>query len=169
MTELAHEDRLAKLARMREAGMEPYPARGIEGTPIADLVAGAGTQEAPGPLVGEKVTACGRLLGLRDFGKLIFAPLDDRSGRMQLGLQKQRLADWWPDRKLLDGGDLVGVRGELGHTQKGEPTIWVEEIQLLAKSVAPRRRSGTAWPTWRSATAAATWTCGPTPTRATCS
>ncbi|MHC4262185.1 MAG: lysine--tRNA ligase [Planctomycetota bacterium] len=137
MTDLAHPDRLAKLERLRSEGGDPYPARGMEGTPIADLRDGAGTAEEPGPLVGEKVTATGRLMGLRDFGKLIFAPLDDRSGRMQIGLQKQRLADWWPNRKLLDGGDLVGVRGELGHTQKGEPTIWVEEISLLAKSVAP--------------------------------
>ncbi len=137
MTELAHPDRLAKLERLRSQEPGPFPARGVEGTPIAELRAAAGTPEAPGPMIGERVAAAGRLLGLRDFGKLIFAPLDDRSGRIQIGLQKQRLADWWPERKLLDGGDLVGVFGELGHTQKGEPTIWVEEIRLLAKSLAP--------------------------------
>ena len=137
MTELAHPDRLAKLERLRAEGRDPFPARGVEATPVAELQAAAGSVEQPGPLVGEQVTAAGRLLGLRDFGKLIFAPLDDRTGRIQIGLQKQRLADWWPERKLLDGGDLVGVRGELGHTQKGEPTIWVEELRLLAKSVAP--------------------------------
>ena len=137
MSELAHPDRLAKLERMRAEGLAPYPARGVDAESVTDVLAGAGTGEAPGPRVGEEVTVAGRLLGLRDFGKLIFAPLVDRSGRMQIGMQKQRLADWWPQRKLLDGGDLVGVTGELGHTQKGEPTLWASEVKLLAKAVAP--------------------------------
>ncbi len=137
MTDLAHPDRLAKLERMRAAGADPYPPRGVEATPIGELLAGAGSPETPGSLVGESVTIAGRLVGLRDFGKLIFAPVLDRTGRIQVGLQKQRLGDWWEDRKLLDGGDLVAVRGELGHTQKGEPTIWAASIELLAKAVAP--------------------------------
>jgi len=137
MTELAHADRLEKVRRIRAAGRDPYPARGVEARPIASVLAELGTAEAPGPWVGETVTFAGRLMGLRDFGKLIFAPLVDRSGRIQLGLQKQRLADWWPERKDLDGGDLVGVTGELGFTQKGEPTLWATEVRLLAKAVAP--------------------------------
>ena len=90
----------------------------------------------PGPADG-RVCAAGRLLGLRDFGKLIFAPLRDRTGRLQTGLKKDALSEWWPRRKWLDGGDLVGVRGELGFTQKGEPTIWADEVHLLSKAVAP--------------------------------
>ncbi len=136
MTEIAQADRQAKLAQLREAGQDPYPSRGVLGTPVEELRAAAGTPEAPGPRVGERVTAAGRLVGLRDFGKLIFAPVLDRTGRIQVGLQKNRLAEWWPQRKLLDGGDLVAVSGELGHTQKGEPTIWADEVQLLSKSVA---------------------------------
>lgn len=97
---------------------------------------GAGTAEEPGALVGESVVLAGRLVGMRDFGKLIFAPVMDRTGRMQVGLQKGRLSEWWPQRKSLDAGDLVAVRGELGFTQKGEPTVWAEEITLLAKAVA---------------------------------
>jgi lysyl-tRNA synthetase class 2 len=137
MTELAHPDRLAKLERLRALGLDPYPARGVEARPVAELAAGLGTPDAPGPLVGERATLAGRLLSLRDFGKLIFFPLLDRTGRMQVGLQRDRLADWWPNRKLLDGGDLVAVTGELGHTQKGEPTLWADEVVLLAKAVAP--------------------------------
>jgi len=137
MTELAHPDRLAKLAALRESGRDPYPARGVEAEPIAALQAGAGTAEAPGPRLGSRVTVAGRLLSLRDFGKLVFAPLQDRSGRIQIGLQQERLAEWWPDRKLLDGGDLVAITGELGRTQKGELTVWASEVALLAKSLAP--------------------------------
>ncbi len=137
MTDLIHPDRLAKLEAIRAAGRDPYPARGVEARPIAELVAGAGTAEEPGPLVGETVCAAGRLLGLRDFGKLIFAPLLDRTGRIQLGLQKNRMKEWWPSRKELDPGDLVGITGELGRTQKGELTIWGHELTLLAKALAP--------------------------------
>ena len=138
MTDLAHPDRLAKVAAMREAGADPYPARGLsDATPVEELLAGAGTPDAPGPLHGKRVCAAGRLLGLRDFGKLIFAPLRDRTGRLQTGLKKDALSEWWPRRKWLDGGDLVGVRGELGFTQKGEPTIWADEVHLLSKAVAP--------------------------------
>ena len=136
MTEHAQPDRLAKIARIREAGGDPYPARGVTAEPVADLIAGAGTPDAPGPRLGETVTIAGRIMGLRDFGKLIFAPVKDRTGRMQVGMQKNKLAEWWPNRKNLDGGDLVGITGELGHTQKGEPTVWATEVLLLAKAVA---------------------------------
>jgi lysyl-tRNA synthetase class 2 len=137
MTELAHPDRLEKVRRMRAEGIDPYPPRGVEAEPVAELVAAAGSREEPGPRLGETVTVAGRLLGLRDFGKLIFAPLAERSGRIQVGLERDRLAQWWPRRKLLDGGDLVGVTGELGHTQKGEVTVWAQEVHLLSKALAP--------------------------------
>ncbi len=136
MTELSHPDRRAKLDTLREHGINPYPTRGVQSTPISEVLAGAGTPDQPGPLVGQTLTISGRMLGMRDFGKLIFAPLRDRTGRMQVGLQKQRLAEWWPLRKTLDGGDLLGLTGELGFTQKGEPTLWVEEVTMLAKAVA---------------------------------
>lgn len=137
MTDLAHPDRLAKIQQMRDRGIDPYPARGVDAEPITDLLAAAGSAETPGPRVGERVTVAGRLISMRDFGKLVFAPIQDRSGRIQIGMQKNRLTEWWPDRKLLDGGDLVGISGELAFTQKGEPTIWADEVHLLAKSVAP--------------------------------
>lgn len=137
MTELAHPDRLAKVEALRAAGVDPYPARGVQAEPIAQLLAQIGTPEALGPRAGTAATIAGRLLSLRDFGKLMFAPVADRSGRMQIALAKQQLGDWWPQRKLFDGGDLVGATGTLGHTQKGEPTLWVSKLELLAKAVAP--------------------------------
>ena len=137
MTDLAHPDRLAKVARLRADGRDPYPARGVAAVPIAGVLAGLGTVESPGPLAGTTATLAGRVLSLRDFGKLVFLPLADRSGRIQVGLQRQRLETWWPERKRIDGGDLVGVTGELGFSQKGEPTLWCTSLALLAKAVAP--------------------------------
>ena len=136
MTELAHPDRLKKLAELREAGIDPFPARGVEAEPIEELVRLGGTSAAPGPRIGTRACIAGRLLTLRDFGKLLFAPVIDRTGRLQVGFQKARLADWWERRKFLDGGDQVAIRGELGHTQKGELTLWADEVLLLAKTLA---------------------------------
>src|SRR6185436_10921662 len=136
-TELVHPDRLQKLAALREAGIDPFPARGVENEPIADLIAGGGTQKEPGARIGTRACIAGRLLALRDFGKLMFAPVLDRTGKIQVGFQKARLETWWERRKWLDGGDLVAIRGELGHTQKGELTLWADEVLLLAKSLAP--------------------------------
>jgi lysyl-tRNA synthetase class 2 len=137
MTELAHPDRLAKIAQVRANGEDPYPARGVRAESIGDLLAALGTAAAPGPRTGTEATIAGRLLAMRDFGKLVFAPVLDKTGRMQIGLERDRLGDWWPRRKLFDAGDLVGVSGVLGHTQKGEPTLWVRRLELLAKAVAP--------------------------------
>ena len=136
MTELAHPDRILKIETLRAQGIDPYPARGVEATPIGGLLAAAGTPDAHGPMIGKTVTIAGRMLNVRDFGKLMFAPLIDRSGRIQVGFQRDALAEWWPTRKLLDGGDLVGVTGELGFTQKGEVTVWAKSVKLLSKSVA---------------------------------
>jgi lysyl-tRNA synthetase class 2 len=136
MTELAHPDRLKKLAELRAAGVDPFPARGVESEPIAELVRQCGTQAAPGQRHGTRATLAGRLLALRDFGKLMFAPLLDRTGRLQVGFQKSRLESWWERRKFLDAGDQVAVRGELGFTQKGELTLWADEVLLLAKTLA---------------------------------
>lgn len=137
MTELAQSDRLAKIEALRAAGVDPYPPRGVVAAPIAELLVSAGTAEKPGPLSGEKVTVAGRMLQSRDFGKLMFAPLLDRTGKIQIGFQRDELATWWPQRKMLDAGDLLGVTGRLGHTQKGETTVWASEVRLLAKAVAP--------------------------------
>jgi lysyl-tRNA synthetase class 2 len=137
MTEFAHPDRLAKIETMRGRGIDPYPAHGVQGTPIGEILSGAGNAAAHGPMIGRAVTVAGRMLNVRDFGKLMFAPLLDRSGRVQIGFQRDKLADWWPDRKLLDGGDWIGVTGEVGFTQKGEVTVWATAVKLLSKAVAP--------------------------------
>ncbi|HED64349.1 MAG TPA: lysine--tRNA ligase [Planctomycetes bacterium] len=137
MTELSHPDRQAKVEAIRAAGRDPYPPRGVPAEAIEALIEAGGTPEEPGPRIDTEVTVAGRLLGMRDFGKLIFAPVLDRTGRIQVGLRRDALTDWWPQRKELDGGDLVAVTGTLGRTQKGQLTVWATEVKLLAKAVAP--------------------------------
>jgi lysyl-tRNA synthetase class 2 len=86
---------------------------------------------------GKKARCAGRIVLLRDIGKLIFITLRDSSGTIQIGLSKQLLTDRWEMLKLLDLGDIVWVEGQLGKTRTGEITIWVEKIEILSKALLP--------------------------------
>jgi lysyl-tRNA synthetase, class II len=138
LTDGIDDDRLKKLQAMRAAGHDPFPARVTRGQPIAELLVDFATR------TGQTATIAGRLGQVRDFGKLRFAHLTDRSGSLQVGFQRERLAAFWPDRKLVEGNDLVSVTGELGTTQKGEPTLWATEVTLAAKALraAPEKWHG---------------------------
>lgn len=84
---------------------------------------------------GQRARCAGRIVLLRDIGKLIFITLRDRTGAIQVGLSKGLLTNQWPLAKLLDLGDIIGAEGQLGKTKTGEITIWVEEggLTFLSK------------------------------------
>src|SRR5699024_4523043 len=87
---------------------------------------------------GRVVAVAGRLLAKRVMGKLSFATLQDRSGRIQLFLQRDLLGeDAYKAFKQLDIGDIVGARGALGRTNKGELSVRATELRLLTKSLRP--------------------------------
>jgi lysyl-tRNA synthetase class 2 len=85
----------------------------------------------------KSVLVAGRLMSLRGHGKIMFADLQDRAGKIQLFFQEKTLADKMSDTKLLDLGDIVSVSGTIFKTQAGEITINVEEFQILAKNIRP--------------------------------
>jgi len=86
-------------------------------------------------LGGKKVLVAGRLMSVRGHGKLIFADLKDESGRMQLMFKSDLLADKFTLLKELAVGDFVAVVGEVGKTQAGEISVFVNDLQLLSKAV----------------------------------
>jgi lysyl-tRNA synthetase, class II len=95
-----------------------------------DLEAGTETDEA--------VAVAGRIMLRRDSGKLVFATLRDRSGEIQLFVSKAVVGDdAFADVKELDLGDWVGVHGTVMTTRKGELSVKVERVALLAKAVRP--------------------------------
>ncbi|MBL9078037.1 MAG: lysine--tRNA ligase [Planctomycetes bacterium] len=124
-------DRLEKLQALRSAGQDPFPARVPRGQPIATVLDDFASRH------GQSVTLCGRLGQIRDFGKLRFSHLQDRSGSIQVGFQRERLATFWPERRRVESNDLVSVTGELGTTQKGEPTLWATDVVLASKALRP--------------------------------
>ncbi len=124
-------DRLQKLEALREKGISGYPIRVPSPEPVAQCTAQFEARE------GEKVTVGGRLTQMRDFGKLRFSHLSDRTGTIQIGFQRDRLPEFWPDRKKIEANDIVVITGELGRTQKGEMTVWAEEVVLASKALLP--------------------------------
>jgi len=117
--------RQEKLDQLRELGIDPYGTI-YDGTEPAENIKRRfkdddGTQQAK---------CAGRIVLLRDIGKLIFITLRDRSGTVQVGLSKNLLGRQWQLAKLLELGDIIGAAGKLGRTQTGEITIWVAEDGL---------------------------------------
>ncbi|HEW79697.1 MAG TPA: lysine--tRNA ligase, partial [Phycisphaerales bacterium] len=124
--------RQQKLSRIKELGIDPYGGRydGVE--PAKDIKCrfkdGDDTQQAK---------CAGRIVLLRDIGKLIFITLRDWSGTIQIGLSKKLMEQQWQLAKLLELGDIIGAAGQLGKTKTGEITIWADNVTLLSKSLLP--------------------------------
>src|SRR3990172_3872671 len=119
--------RLQKLQRLRELGIDPYPAAFEGREPI-----GQARQKAQ----GEEARVAGRLVLWRRHGGSVFASLRDQSGRVQLHFRRDALG---PDRyellKLLDVGDFIGVEGPLFTTRTGELTVEVRQFAVLTKAL----------------------------------
>jgi len=122
--------RREKLCLIRELGVDPYGGR-YEGAEPAAQVKGRFKDDDE----TQQAKCAGRIVLLRDIGKLIFITLRDRSGTIQVGLSKNLLGESWKLAKLLDLGDIIGAAGQLGKTRTGEITIWVarDGLTLLSK------------------------------------
>ncbi len=129
-TDRFEHQRQEKLSQIKAMGIDPYGGRYDDVESAASVR--ARYQE---DTEGQKARCAGRIVLLRDIGKLIFITLRDRSGAIQVGLSKSLLTEQWPLAKLLDLGDLIGASGQLGKTKTGELTIWVEEggLAFLSK------------------------------------
>lgn len=129
--------RRQSLQKLRELGIEPYPA---DLYPVSDKAADIKTQYEE----GKTVCLAGRMMSNRDMGKASFAELQDSTGRIQLYVNRDEIC---PDedkslyntvfKKLLDLGDFIGVKGYVFKTQVGEISIHVKELTLLSKALKP--------------------------------
>jgi lysyl-tRNA synthetase class 2 len=132
MLEKVQADRQAKLDKIRQLGIDPYGGRYDTAEPIAAVLA-RHRDDAP-----TSADIAGRVILMRDMGKMIFAHLRDSSAQMQIALRKDALDQTgWALAKLLDLGDLVAVAGKVQKTKTGETTVWAEKLVLLCKSLSP--------------------------------
>ena len=129
--------RLDQINSLRDAGVNPYPYRFDRSHTLAEIRAAHGSLE-PGSETEVAVAVAGRVLLKRDQGKLIFATLRDRDGEIQLFVSKSVVGDAMFDHiNSLDLGDWVGVHGTVMTTRKGELSIKVSNLELLAKAMRP--------------------------------
>ncbi len=129
--------RAAKVAALREAGVDPYPVRYERSHLAAELHAVHGVLE-PGVETEVDVSVAGRVMLHRSFGKLMFATIEDGSGTIQLFVAAADLDEAELARFAdLDAGDWVGAEGTVMTTKKGELSVRVRSFHLLAKAIRP--------------------------------
>ena len=122
-----------KLKALQDAGMNPFEITRYDVTHHAREV-----KDNFDALEGQTVSLGGRLMSKRGMGKVSFCDLQDKSGRIQIYARRDEMDEEAYNRfKKFDIGDIVGVRGEVFRTQKGEMSIRAHEITLLSKSLQP--------------------------------
>ena len=137
--------RIEKVSQIKELGLNPYAYKWELSHHAAEL------QEkyvdlAAGEEVADEVAIAGRIVARRVFGKLAFFELQDETGKIQLYLEKKRINNTMSEdlvgafnhlKKLSDTGDILGVKGTVKRTEKGELSVYVSEFQILTKSLLP--------------------------------
>ena len=122
-----------KLTALQEAGRDPFTVTKYTATHKA-----ADVTDRFDELEGQEVSVAGRLMSKRGMGKVSFCDLQDKSGRVQLYVRKDLVGEdeygWF---KKCDIGDIVGVKGEVFKTEKGQISVRASEVKLLAKSLRP--------------------------------
>jgi len=129
--------RRESLKKLREMGIEPYPA---ELYPVTDHAANIKEKFED----KKQVCIAGRLMSQRVMGKASFAEILDSTGRIQVYFNRDEICPGEDKslynevfKKLLDLGDFIGIKGYLFTTQVGEISVHVEEFTLLSKSLKP--------------------------------
>ncbi len=125
--------RRTKSEQLRQAGMEPYPARTSRSHTTRQAI------EAFEAGVTTEATVAGRLRSIRRMGKVVFAHIEDGAGQLQLylrqdeiGAERMQLFD-----ELFDLGDFAQATGALFRTRAGEVTLHVTAFAMLAKAISP--------------------------------
>ena len=122
-----------KLKALQDAGMNPFEITRYDVTHHAQEV-----KDNFDALEGQTVSLGGRLMSKRGMGKVSFCDLQDKSGRIQIYARRDEMDEEAYNRfKKYDIGDIVGVKGQVFRTQKGEMSIRAHEITLLSKSLQP--------------------------------
>ncbi|MFD2099595.1 lysine--tRNA ligase [Flagellimonas iocasae] len=129
--------RREKLTKLREMGIDPYPAALYPVDATSKSIKGNFEE-------GKKVVISGRLMSRRIQGKASFAELQDSEGKIQVYFNRDEICTGEDKtlynevyKKLLDIGDIIGIEGELFKTQVGEMTVMVKNFSLLSKALRP--------------------------------
>ena len=131
--------RRESLSKLRDLGIEPYPAaQFMVDTYSKDILENFDKYE------GKEVVLAGRMMSRRIMGKASFAEIKDAEGRIQVYISRDDIAtEAVPEmyntvfKKLMDIGDIIGVKGKVFKTKVGEISVKVTELTMLSKSLRP--------------------------------
>lgn len=140
--------RINKLEELRKLGIDPYPADLYEVNTSSSEIKTACAHLSAGEKVEEgkykQVSMAGRLMSRRIQGKAGFAELQDSQGRIQIYVNRDELCpgedkSYYNNvyKKLIDLGDIIGIKGYVFKTQTGELSVWITEYTLLTKAIKP--------------------------------
>jgi len=137
------EVRREKLSELQKLGIDPYPAPLYPVNTTSSYIKENYKGEENKADFAD-VCVAGRLMSIRDMGKASFAAIQDSSGKIQIYIKRDEICPGedktmydhvW--KKLLDIGDIIGVKGYVFTTKTGETSIHVKEVTLLTKSLKP--------------------------------
>jgi lysyl-tRNA synthetase, class II len=137
--------RLEKVEQLKQLGTNPYAYR-WESTHHAAQLQEQFADLVSGEEVDLEVAIAGRIMARRVFGKLAFFTLQDETGTIQLYLDKNRIQEGMADidadafnhlKQLTDAGDILGAKGTIKRTEKGELSVYVKQYTILTKSLLP--------------------------------
>jgi lysyl-tRNA synthetase class 2 len=133
--------RRESLDELRKLGINPYPAAEYKTTAFAKDIL---ENYAPEKNNYQAVCLAGRIMSRRIMGNASFAELMDSSGRIQIYIRRDDVCPGEDKtmyntvfKRLLDIGDIIGVKGHVFITQMGETTVHVDEFTILSKSIRP--------------------------------
>ncbi len=133
--------RRQKLADLRALGIDPYPADEFITNATASDIKDNYERDK---LNYKDISIAGRIMSIRDMGKACFAVIQDATGTVQIYVRRDDIAPGddkslydtvW--KKLVDLGDIIGLKGYVFTTKTGEISIHVTSLQLLSKSLKP--------------------------------
>jgi len=133
MNDRLKQDRITRRDKLAAMGIDPHGVRFPNAASCADVRADFEAQDGK---EGIHAIVAGRIIGYRRQGKSAFVDVQDRSGRIQIYMQRDRVGEQpYEVFKLLQAGDIIGVEGELTTTRSGELTIFVDKFEVLCKSL----------------------------------
>ncbi|MCC7450223.1 MAG: lysine--tRNA ligase [Anaerolineae bacterium] len=135
-------ERLEKLERLRQRGIEPYPNQVNRSHSTAAAIAAFEAAEATHDsetAESVEVSVCGRIRSVRTQGKVSFAHVEDGTGRLQLFIRQDTVGEdvYQMFKKDLDLGDFVQADGTMMRTKTGEISVMVVKLTVLAKALSP--------------------------------
>ncbi|MEO2083565.1 MAG: lysine--tRNA ligase, partial [Desulfurobacteriaceae bacterium] len=139
------EQRKEKVEKLKELGFEPYAYKYEVNTKAGELLEKfgrhkEGEEREKEILPEEEFSLAGRIVSMRIMGKAAFFHIQDESGRIQCYIRRDAVGEEFYNKvfkKLIDIGDIVGVKGKLFRTRTGELTLEVSEMVPLTKSLRP--------------------------------